>query len=303
MVATEYHIPVLCAQAVELLYTRVGGIYVDATAGGGGHIRQMLTQNDAEMQLIAIDQDENALAQLPVDTRLETEHANFEEISDILNSRGIEQVDGILADLGVSSHHFDAPERGFSFRFDAPLDMRMNQQSDVTAATLLQELNLEELTLVFQELGELPRSYRLAQSIVETRSRQALETTADLNRLIEPLVPNRQKTNQYFAQAYQAIRMAVNRELEVLEDFLLQSLDVLAPGGALVVISYHSLEDRRVKHLLRSGNFEDERNTDLYGRHITPWAETSRKAIQADESEIAANPRARSAKLRYGIKA
>lgn len=303
MVAADYHIPVLCEAAVSRWYVRPGGFYVDATAGGGGHTRRLLEIGDPDLRLIAIDQDEEALAQLPDDPRLSPVHDNFENLGAVLDRYGIHQVDGILADLGVSSHHFDTPERGFSFRFDGSLDMRMNATSNApTAAELLNEASVFEIKRWFREYGELHQPGKLARAVESRRHRAPILTTTDLNATLEVFAPARHRST-FLAQVYQALRMAVNREVDVLESFLTQAVERLRSGGALVVLSYHSLEDRRVKHLFRSGNLNDEAERDFYGNPLTPWRETSRKAVAPDEEEIERNPRARSARLRYGVKA
>ena len=303
MVAAEYHIPVLVESSIDRWYTRPGGVYVDCTAGGGGHLRALLAFDDPALRIVALDQDEAAIAQLPADPRLTAVQANFSDFEQVLDELGIETVDGVLADLGVSSHHFDSPERGFSFRFDAPLDMRMNPQSDApTAAQLLNEAHVDELRHWLRELGEVHQPGRVAKALDDFRQHRPFERTVDLNEVLAPFTPARHR-NSFLAQVYQALRMVVNREIEVLETFLHAVPRRLRSGGALVVLSYHSLEDRRVKYMFRSGNLEDSPQRDFYGNVLTPWRETSRRAIQPDESEIERNPRSRSARLRWGIKA
>lgn len=303
MVALEYHIPVLPVESVAHWYTRPGGTYVDCTAGGGGHIRQLLAIGDSLLRIVAIDQDPDAIAQLPQDPRLTAVQANFSDLDKVLDKLGIHEVDGILADLGVSSHHFDSPERGFSYRFDAPLDMRMNPRANVpTAAKLLNEASPYDLKRWLQEYGEVHQASRIARAIEFRRQQVPFARTVDLNDLLEPFAAARHR-NSFFAQVYQALRMAVNNEVQVLETFLLQAPSRLRSGGSLVILSYHSLEDRRVKHLFRSGNLHDIPTTDVYGNRLTPWRETSKKAIQPDRTEIERNPRSRSARLRWGIKA
>jgi 16S rRNA (cytosine1402-N4)-methyltransferase len=276
---------------------------LDCTAGGGGHLRALLAFDDPALRVVAFDQDQAAIAQLPDDPRLTAIQANFSEFEQVLDELGIEAVDGVLADLGVSSHHFDTPERGFSFRFDAPLDMRMNPQSNIpTAAQLLNEAPLQELRRWLRELGEIHQPSRVAKAIDDFRQQRPFKRTIDLNEVLAPFTPARHR-NTFLAQVYQALRIVVNREIEALETFLQAVPRRLRSGGALVILSYHSLEDRRVKHFFRSGNLDDIPQRDIYGNLLTPWRETSRKAIQPDESEIERNPRSRSARLRWGIKA
>ncbi|MCC8035887.1 MAG: 16S rRNA (cytosine(1402)-N(4))-methyltransferase RsmH [Rikenellaceae bacterium] len=298
---SEYHIPVLAPESVQLLDIRPGGTYVDLTFGGGGHSGMILESLGEGGRLWAFDQDPDAARNAPDDPRLGFIAGNFRFMRGLLRERGVERVDGILADLGVSSHHFDTPHRGFSFRFDAPLDMRMNPSGRLTAAKVLNTYTEENLAAIFARYGELERSYRLAATIVRRRDEAPLETIGELLGAIEPLVPKQTRT-KYLSKLFQALRIEVNGEIAALEMALDQSLKVLVPGGRLVVISYHSLEDRIVKNFMRSGNFGGEVEKDFYGRALSPWKPITRKAVIPDAAETAANPRARSAKLRAAEK-
>jgi 16S rRNA (cytosine1402-N4)-methyltransferase len=295
-----YHQPVLLEQSVEKLVHKQEGIYVDVTFGGGGHSRHLLEEISENAKLIAFDQDADA-QQNAID--LEKNYPNFRFIKQnfrflqkSLQEIGITQVDGILADLGVSSHQFDTPERGFSFRFDARLDMRMNQTQEIDAQYVVNHYSEQDLHKIFGMYGEIKNAKTLAQTIVKTRKIKTIATTQDLKNAIADCLPKKE-INKYLAQVFQALRIEVNQELKALEEFLLQTADVLAPDGRLVIISYHSLEDRLVKNFLQKGKFYGEVEKDFYGNPIKPF-ELIEKLIVPTEQEIAVNPRARSAKMR-----
>jgi 16S rRNA (cytosine1402-N4)-methyltransferase len=296
----KYHIPVLLKTSVQYLLKNKNGIFVDLTFGGGGHSRHLLEEISENAKLIAFDQDADA-QQNAID--LEKNYPNFRFIKQnfrflqkSLQEIGITQVDGILADLGVSSHQFDTPERGFSFRFDARLDMRMNQTQEIDAAYVVNNYSEQELHKIFGMYGEIKNAKTLAQTIVKTRKIKTIATTQDLKNAIADCLPKKE-INKYLAQVFQALRIEVNQELKALEEFLLQTADVLAPDGRLVIISYHSLEDRLVKNFLQKGKFYGEVEKDFYGNPIKPF-ELIEKLIVPTEQEIAVNPRARSAKMR-----
>lgn len=291
-----YHTPVLLQPAIEGLNIRPNGVYVDVTYGGGGHAQAILDrlQNG---RLIAFDQDADAASNLPNDDRLIFIPHNFRYMRNFLMLHQLPQVDGILADLGVSSYQFDKAEKGFSTRFDGPLDMRMDTSSDTTAAHIVNEFDEENLRGILQEYGELQHARKMAGRIIEARQERNLQTTFDLIAAVKPILP-KGKENKILAQLFQALRIEVNQEMEALKAFLQQCHISLMPGGRLVVISYHSLEDRLVKHYMKSGNFVGQIEKDFFGNAITPYKLVSRKAIVADQHEINTNSRARSARLR-----
>jgi len=293
-----YHVPVLATESIEALRIHPDGIYVDATFGGGGHAALILQHLGDKGRLLGFDQDEDAQANVPNDPRLTFIPHNFRNLQQWLRVYGIAQVDGVLADLGVSSHQFDEGERGFSYRFDAPLDMRMNRQSTITAADVLNTYSADELQRVFGEWGEVRNAKTLAAAIVHTRNNQRLRTVGDLLAVAEPLA--RGERIRYLSQVFQALRIAVNDEMGALGDFLQQATAALKPGGRLVVISYHSLEDRLVKHFLKAGNAEGEPSKDFYGHISRPFELVHKKPLLPSDKEIRQNPRARSAKLRAG---
>jgi 16S rRNA (cytosine1402-N4)-methyltransferase len=295
-----YHKAALLEESVNGLNIRPGGVYLDLTFGGGGHASEILRRMEGG-RLIAFDQDADALANVPDDDRLVFVNHNFRYLRNFLRYHGYDHADGILADLGVSWHEFDVPGRGFSFRFDAPLDMRMNRRATRTAADVLNEAGEEELARVFREYGELEDARQLARLVKEARETRPLLRTGDLLQAVAPRVP-RVKEKQYLARLFQALRVEVNEELEALREMLQQVAGALRPGGRLVVITYHSLEDRIVKNFLRSGNFEGTIEKDFHGRERRPFELVNRKVIVPTEEEIAANPRARSAKLRVAGK-
>lgn len=292
----DYHIPVLLNASMEGLNIQPNGVYVDVTFGGGGHSRELLSHLD-QGKLYGFDQDPDAQTNVPNDDRFTLIPQNFRFMQNFLRMHGVTAVDGILADLGVSSHQFDEASRGFSLRFDAPLDMRMGQQGGQTAAELINTAEEAELAQIFKRYGELQGSHRLARLICKTRETSPIETTGQLvalaGRMAHPA-----KQQKYAAQVFQALRIAVNDELEALKALLEQSVQLLKPGGRLVVISYHSLEDRMVKHFMRAGNFDGEVEKDFYGNPLTPFKLISRSAIAPDEAEKELNSRARSARLR-----
>ncbi len=295
-----YHVPVMLSQCIDALNLSKGGIYVDVTFGGGGHSAAML-QNFEEGKLYAFDQDHEAKRNMIDDPRLILIAQNFKYLKNYLSLYKAVPVDGVLADLGVSSHQFDRAERGFSTRFNGPLDMRMDASKGQTAADLLNTLELQPMIDLLRYYGELRNAYKSAQAIIAFRENSPLITTEDLKKALQSCAP-RGKENRYFAQVFQAIRIELNQELEALKIMLTQSLDVLKPGGRLVVMSYHSLEDRLVKNFIKSGNFKGEIEKDFYGKPLVPFKMISRKPIIADQEELDRNPRARSAKLRIAEK-
>lgn len=292
-----YHIPVMLSECMEALAIQPGGTYIDVTYGGGGHSKAILEQLGPEGRLFAFDQDPDALANRHDDARFTLIHQNFRFLKNNLRLHGVRQVDGILADLGISSHQIDAAERGFSIRFDADLDMRMDQSRALTAASILNTYSEEELHRLFGIYGELKNARTLAKTIVAARSQNPIVTVGQLKEVTSALVP-RLKSNKYYAQLFQALRIEVNQEMEALTEMLEQTVDVLKPGGRLVVMSYHSLEDRLVKNFLAKGKFSGEVEKDFYGNEIKPFNLVVRKPIEAGAAEVELNNRARSAKLR-----
>ncbi len=293
MEQTVYHIPALLVQSIEGLAIKPDGSYVDVTFGGGGHSRAIMERLGADGRLMGMDQDMDAWNNRLNDERFTFAHANFSYLKNFLRYYGFNGVDGILADLGVSFHHFDAVERGFTFRADAPLDMRMNRSAAFTARELLNTYSEERLADVLYMYGELRQSRRLAAAIVKARP---LSTTGELVNAVRPLIKVSQEKKE-LSMVFQALRIEVNGELDALRKLLAQSLEVLNPGGRLAVITYHSLEDRLVKNFMRTGNIEGRLEKDFYGRVNTPWRVVGKVAVPSDE-EVARNPRSRSAKLR-----
>jgi 16S rRNA (cytosine1402-N4)-methyltransferase len=296
----EYHNPVLLHPTVDGLNIKPDGVYVDVTFGGGGHSKEILKRLGPNGRLFAFDQDEDALANALPDERFTLINENFRFIKRFLRFHGVKSVDGILADLGVSSHQFDVPERGFSTRFDAELDMRMSQKNDLNAYRVVNEYEEQDLRRVFSDYGELKNAPVLARTIVEARKDYPIKTTDELKEVLAKYLPERVK-NKILAQIYQAIRIEVNQEMDVLKEFIEQSLELLNPGGRFSVISYHSLEDRLVKRFIKNGMFEGEPERDFYGNFSVPF-KTIGKLIVPDEAEIKINNRARSAKLRIAEK-
>lgn len=298
---SAYHTPALAAETIDSLNISEQGTYVDLTFGGGGHTRLILKRLGPAGRLYAFDQDRDVRENLPDDPRLHFVESNFRFLRGQLRARGVEGVDGILADLGVSSHHFDAPERGFSFRADTGLDMRMNQRARFSARELVNEYSNAQLTQVLGDWGELDTPWKIANCIERSRQAKPIVTVGDLLAAVEPCTPKKD-TNKFLTKLFQALRIEVNHEMEALKMALEQSLKVLAPGGRLVVISYHSLEDRLVKNFLRSGNFSGTLEKDFYGRAETPFEIITRKAVIPSAEEVERNPRSRSARLRAAAK-
>lgn len=295
-----YHVPALLDESIRGLNIRPGGIYVDVTFGGGGHSTEILKRLKTG-KLIAFDQDEDALKNVPDDKRIIFLNQNFRFLRNNLKFNGITSIDGLIADLGVSFHQFDEPERGFTFRQDVPLDMRMNKKGSVTAATLLKTLDEQALAKILYDFGELVNSRRIAREIVATRAVKPLMTVNDIINAIGKLAPPRLE-HKFYARVFQALRIAVNHEIDYLKEMLEQALDVLKKDGRLVVITYHSLEDRIVKNFMKTGNFEGEEKKDFYGNLITPFRIINKKGTIPDEREIEDNKRARSARLRIAEK-
>jgi 16S rRNA (cytosine1402-N4)-methyltransferase len=297
---TAYHIPVLLSESMEGLAINPAGVYVDLTFGGGGHSREII-KHLTTGKLIAFDQDVDVEQNLIDDDRFVFVQHNFKYLKNFLTYYGIEQVDGVLADLGVSSHDFDVPERGFSFRFDGKLDMRMNQTGKLNAADVVNEYPEEKLMAIFKEYGEINNARKAASVIVAARKQQKIETTIQLYNVLEKLVP--QKTaNKFLAQVFQSLRIEVNRELDVLKDLLVDVASVLKPGGRLVVISYHSLEDRLVKNFMLKGDFSGDVEKDFFGNVQLDFKTIGKKMVVPSDNEVKINPRARSAKMRIAEK-
>ena len=301
MEGTTYHVPVMLQPCLDGLGLDAAATttrhWVDATFGGGGHSRAILEQMGPNDRLWAFDQDPDAQANVPDDDRFTLIPQNFRYARNFLRMHGVTEVHGLLADLGVSSHQFDAGERGFSTRSDAPLDLRMNPTTGVSGAEWVASATVEELTRVFRLYGELKRPDKAAWALVQARDHETIATTGRLKQVLEPLAP-RGKENKFMAQVFQALRIELNDELGALRELLKQCIALLPEGGRLVVMSYHSLEDRLVKHFMRSGNFDDALERDLRGAPLAPFRPITRKAVVADDAEQAANPRSRSARLR-----
>lgn len=298
---SNYHTPVMLQECIDALAIRPEGVYVDVTFGGGGHSQKILNNLGKNGRLLAFDQDEDAKRNVPDDGRFTFVEQNFRYLKNSCRLYDALPVDGILADLGVSSHQFDQAERGFSVRFDADLDMRMNKSGDLTAKKIINTYTEEELHRIFGMYGELQNAKTLAKTVVTARLNQPIGTIAELKNAVQNLVP-KGKENKYLAQVFQALRIEVNQELEALQEFLTQSADVLVSGGRLVVMSYHSLEDRLVKNFIAKGKFRGEVEKDFFGNNQKPFDAISRGAIIASEEEIKINNRARSAKLRIAVK-
>lgn len=295
-----YHNPVLLKKSVDDLVTNPDGIYVDCTFGGGGHSREILSRLSEKGKLYSFDQDLDALKNTIEDPRFTLINQNFRFLENSLLMYGISQVDGVLADLGVSSHQFDEAQRGFSTRNEGPLDMRMNVLQGLSAQKVINEYEEEQLADIFYHYGELREARKLARTIVHQRKQGTIKTTEDLKKLFSFIPAHKQ--NKFFAQIFQAIRIEVNEELEVLKEMLVQAYSILKPEGRLVVISYHSLEDRLVKRFLKNGMFEGEPERDIYGNYKKAFELLQSKAVIPDDEEIEENSRARSAKMRIGIK-
>ena len=295
-----YHIPVLLPESIEALAIKPDGIYVDCTFGGGGHSRAILDHLDHKGRLYGFDRDKDARENVPHDERFTFVRGNFKHIGNFLRYYGITHVDGIIADLGVSSHHFDEAERGFSYRFDGVLDMRMNRNADFTADKLINNYSEDNLADLLYRYGEVRTARRIAAAIVRRRQVAPIRTIAELLEVLKPFC-TKGKENKDFAPIFQAIRIEVNAEMDALKMMLLQSVDLLSKGGRIAVIAYHSIEDRIVKNFLRSGNFEGTLQKDFYGNVVSPFVNVS-KAIVSTADEIIANGRARSARLRFAEK-
>ncbi len=296
-----YHVPVMLKECIDALAINPNGTYVDVTFGGGGHSREILKHLGSGGRLYAFDQDPDALKNVIDDDRFVLIHQNFRFLKNNLRLNGVKAVDGILADLGVSSHQFDAADRGFSIRFDAELDMRMDQVSDLDAKKVLNTYAEEDLHRIFGMYGEIMNAKSLAKTIVTARLSGEISTVAELKDRIKKLVP-KGKEHKYHAQVFQALRIEVNQELAALQDFLMQTISVLKPEGKLVVMSYHSLEDRLVKNFMAKGKFKGDVEKDFFGNEIKPFRVITRKAITASEEELLMNNRSRSAKLRVAEK-
>lgn len=293
--------PVMLAESIEGLNLRPDGTYVDATFGGGGHSRAIMARLGDEGRLYAFDQDEDALRNAISDTRFSLLHENFRHLKNFLRLHGVRHIDGLLADLGVSSHQFDEGDRGFTFRTDGVLDLRMDRRQETSARDLVNTLEEDDLRRILSLYGELPNAGSMAHAIVTARKKSEIATTFDLRDAVRHHLP-RQQENKFLAMLFQALRIEVNGELEALKALLQQAVEILNPGGRIVVISYHSLEDRLVKNFMKTGNFEGELQKDFYGNPLVPLKVVSRKAITPSADELEQNNRSRSAKLRIAEK-
>ena len=310
--AETYHVPVLLKESVDGLNIQSGGVYVDVTFGGGGHSSEILSRLDEQAHLYSFDQDADAEQNVMRsevgaerrfvdDPRFTFVRSNFRYLKNWMRYYGVESINGLLADLGVSSHHFDDESRGFSFRFDAQLDMRMNKRAGKTAADIVNDYDEEALANLFYLYGEIKQSRRLAATVVKARSQQRIVTTQDLLGILEPIF-KREREKKDLAKVFQALRIEVNHEMDVLKEMLKSATELLKPGGRLSVITYHSLEDRIVKNIMKTGNVEGKRIQDFYGRIETPFTLINNKVIVPSENEQQENPRSRSAKLRIAEK-
>ena len=296
----NYHTPVMLQETLEALDVKPDGVYADLTFGGGGHSRAIMERLSAQGHLYGFDQDLDAMARAPQDERFTFVRSNFRYLRNWMRYYGVEGLDGVLADLGVSSHHLDEAERGFSFRMDAPLDMRMNQRARLTAREVVNTYSEEQLSSVMRLYGELKEARRLAQAIAKARTAAPIETTGQLAEVVAPVL-GRQREKKDLARVFQALRIEVNGEMKALREMLEGVVEVLRPGGRLVVLTYHSLEDRMVKNVIRSGNLEGRTEQDIYGRSLAPMCPIGKMQVPSDEEQNA-NPRSRSAKLRTGKK-
>ncbi len=301
MEETVYHIPVLLEESIEGMNIHPDGVYVDVTFGGGGHSKRILKELGPKGRLLSFDQDEDAERNIVDDKRFTFVRSNFRYLHNFLRYHDVEQVDAILADLGVSSHHFDDAERGFSFRFDGKLDMRMNKRAGMTAADVVNTYDEERLASLFYLYGELKNSRKLAAVIVKARNNQVIETIGDFLSIVKPLF-GREREKKELAKVFQALRIEVNQEMEALKEMLQAATEALKPGGRLVVITYHSLEDRMVKNIMKTGNVEGKMEQDFYGNVQSPLTPVNNKVIVPTEEEMQQNPRSRSAKLRIALK-
>lgn len=296
-----YHIPVLLNESIEGINLKANGIYADMTFGGGGHSKEILRRMGEDCHLYSFDQDEDAEKNIVNDKRFTFVRSNFRYLRNFMRYYGVEQLDGILADLGVSSHHFDDSERGFSFRFDGKLDMRMNKRAGMTAADIVNTYDEEKLADVFYIYGELKNSRKLAATIAKARQQKQITTIGEFLDIIKPLF-GREREKKELAKVFQALRIEVNHEMEALKEMLYEATDLLKPGGRLVVITYHSLEDRMVKNLIKAGNIEGKVEQDFYGNVQSPFRAVNNKVIVPTDEEVNQNPRSRSAKLRIAEK-
>ena len=296
-----YHVPVLLNESIEGMNLQPEGIYVDVTFGGGGHSKEILRQGDESIRLFSFDQDEDAEQNIVDDKRFTFVRSNFRYLYNFLRYHGVESVDGILADLGVSSHHFDDSERGFSFRFEGKLDMRMNKRAGMTAADVVNTYDEERLADIFYLYGELKNSRKLASSIIKARATKPIVTIGDFLEIVKPMF-GREREKKELAKVFQALRIEVNQEMEALKEMLAAATEALKPGGRLVVITYHSLEDRIVKNFMKTGNAAGKSEQDFFGNMQTPFRLVNNKVIVASEEEVTKNPRSRSAKLRIAEK-
>ena len=296
-----YHVPVLLEESINGLDLKKGGVYVDVTFGGGGHSKEILRRMDKSCRLYSFDQDEDAERNIVHDDRFTFVRSNFRYLKNFLKYYGIEEVDGILADLGVSSHHFDDSERGFSFRFDGKLDMRMNKRAGMNAADILNNYDEDKLADIFYLYGELKNSRKLASVIVKRRNVKSFDTIEDFLEVVKPLY-GKDREKKELAKVFQALRIEVNHEMEALKEMLYAATEMLKPGGRLSVITYHSLEDRMVKNIMKTGNIEGKTEQDFFGNIKTPYKIINNKVIVPDNEEIETNPRSRSAKLRIAEK-
>lgn len=296
-----YHIPVLLNESIEGMNLHADGIYADMTFGGGGHSKEILRRMGEDCHLYSFDQDEDAEKNIVDDKRFTFVRSNFRYLRNFMRYYGVEQLDGILADLGVSSHHFDDSERGFSFRFDGKLDMRMNKRAGMTASDIVNTYDEEKLADVFYIYGELKNSRKLAATIAKARQQKQITTIGEFLDIIKPLF-GREREKKELAKVFQALRIEVNHEMEALKEMLYEATDLLKPGGRLVVITYHSLEDRMVKNLIKAGNIEGKVEQDFYGNVQSPFRAVNNKVIVPTDEEVNQNPRSRSAKLRIAEK-
>ena len=296
-----YHIPALLEPTLKGLDIQANGTYVDVTFGGGGHSRAIMSMLGPEGRLYSFDQDIDARRNAIDDERFTFVYSNFRFIKNFMRYYGVDSVDGILGDLGVSFHHFDDPERGFSFRWDGPLDMRMNRRATRSAAWYIENYSEAELTKIFSLYGELKNARKIASAIVKARQSEPVATVEQLLAIVNPYI-DRRKEKKELAQVFQALRIEVNGEIDALSDFLRQSLDILRPGGRLAIITYHSLEDRLVKNFMRTGNLDGEVRQDFFGRNLSPFRLLTSKPIVPTEEDVERNPRSRSAKLRIAEK-
>lgn len=296
-----YHIPVLLQESIQGMNLRPGGIYTDMTFGGGGHSKEILRQMDADSRLFSFDQDEDAERNIVDDTRFTFVRSNFRYLHNFLRYYGVDKVDAVLADLGVSSHHFDDSERGFSFRFDGNLDMRMNKRAGMTASEIINSYDEEQLANLFYLYGELKNSRKLANVLVKARSMKPITTIGDFLEIVKPLY-GKEREKKELAKVFQALRIEVNQEMEALKEMLYAATEALKPGGRLVIITYHSLEDRMVKNIMKTGNIEGKAEKDFFGNIQTPFKLINSKVIIPSDEELQRNPRSRSAKLRIAEK-